>query len=248
MADQCNQCGSFLNLILCEICTTILCANCSGGHATICASIQARKTRGDGQTVRRVNTLPEPKAELPKPELHPVDDPKQDVVNAGVPLPESDVDMIASLAGPTLLGIVGEPDIAKANEVLAAALAGEQVHGSAYDIVRQDNEVSEAAVTLEPNEGPYLGHDTIAKDFNLILEVPTNDTEVPSIRESVLQSEQDGGAPNVVEGGTDGNGSDSVPTADDSGHVGDASRDSDNGASAPEPEVEMVDPATADGE
>jgi hypothetical protein len=99
MADQCNRCGNFQNLSQCEHCTTFICANCKPTHAALCKDLQARKARGEGQTVRRINTLPEPKAEQPKPELHPVDDPKQDVVNAGVPSESDPFDVIASLAG-----------------------------------------------------------------------------------------------------------------------------------------------------
>lgn len=116
-------------------------------------------------------------------------------------------------------------------------------------------------MTPEPNEGPWMEYRSgtnvldaasISASVESINEPDVtenkNENEVPSLSESVPEFQQNSGTPSIVEGSTDSNGSDSVLAADDSGHVSDASGDGSDAPSPSQPEVEMVDPATADGE
>jgi hypothetical protein len=102
-------------------------------------------------------------------------------------------------------------------------------------------------LTPEPNEGPWIDHDTIGKELGIVGEKPL---KIQMAGYAILETttiNAETAYPSTA-GSTDSNGSDSVTATDDSGHISDASGDSGNAPSAPEPEIEMVDPATADGE
>jgi hypothetical protein len=114
---------------------------------------------------------------------------------------------------------VAEIALAAADKMVAAKLA--EINAALQDD-SVEKAINEASVTAI-QESFRKGDD--------------NETEVQSISESVPESKQDGNASSVIEGSPNGDGSDSVPAADDTGHVSDASGDGGNAPSAPEPEV-----------
>lgn len=129
-------------------------------------------------------------------------------------------------------------------------LAMPAVLGASYDL------------TLEPNEGPWTDYDattgvggaetekmnTVPETMEIIHSESEASNEVQSDSTNVLQPEQDTKASSVFEGGDGRNVSPEGDSRSDRGNVSDESGNSDNRAVTSESKIEMVDPATADGE
>jgi recombinational DNA repair protein (RecF pathway) len=61
MINQCQSCGSFDDLQLCDHCKiALVCLRCKGHHVMTCEENQKKKARGQGPTVRQIFTKPAP--------------------------------------------------------------------------------------------------------------------------------------------------------------------------------------------
>ena len=54
MNEQCNTCGGFTHLAVCEHCSTVVCESCKPNHKYLCEELQKRKKRNLGPTVANV--------------------------------------------------------------------------------------------------------------------------------------------------------------------------------------------------